>query len=113
MVAGGANFLLFVLLVGFVAFPLGSTIAILMMWRRAKLSDRIAWGIASVLLPCSLILLALALGYLEAIRNNTIMGLAVMSLYAVAFFSPFILLELFIRRFPLKSLEPHSHGKTN
>ncbi|WP_434111307.1 hypothetical protein [Methylocaldum sp. GT1TLB] len=105
MAAGGANFLLFALFSGFVAFPFGSAMAILVMRRRAKLSDRIAWGIASALLPLSLIFLALALSHLETIRNNAIMGLTVMSLFVVALFSPFLVLEFFFRRFPSKKLE--------
>lgn len=100
MAAGGAYFSLFILFGGFVAFPIVSAVVILAMRHRAKLSDRIVWGISSVLFPFFLIILGSVLGGLEVVRSHNIMVLFVMSLCVIALFSPFIVLDLFTRRFP-------------
>jgi hypothetical protein len=100
MAAGGANFLLFILFGGFVALLLGATVAILAMRRRAKLSDRIIWAVSSVLLPLFLILLVCALDNLEIVRSQDILVWFIMGLCVIALFSPFIVLDMFARRFP-------------
>ncbi|ASF47756.1 hypothetical protein [Methylovulum psychrotolerans] len=97
---------LFAVLVGFALFPLGVAVAIVLMRRRAALRERLLWGGGAVLAPFALGALAAALSALAAVPPSTVMAMAILAVCACALFSPFLVLELFVRRFPGHPLHP-------